>query len=47
MVSGTIAAQLLSNLIGGERRPARQGGTFAKHSPASGRPLSIGSALVR
>ena len=40
MVSGTIAAQLLSNLIGGERRPARQGGTFAKHSPASGRPLS-------
>jgi acyl-CoA reductase-like NAD-dependent aldehyde dehydrogenase len=40
MVSGTIAAQLLSNVIGGERRPARQGGTFAKHSPASGRALS-------
>jgi acyl-CoA reductase-like NAD-dependent aldehyde dehydrogenase len=40
MVSGTIAAQLLSNVIGGERRPARHGGTFAKHSPASGRALS-------
>jgi acyl-CoA reductase-like NAD-dependent aldehyde dehydrogenase len=40
MVSGTIAAQLLTNVIGGERRPARHGGTFAKHSPASGRALS-------
>jgi aldehyde dehydrogenase (NAD+) len=39
MVS-TIAIELLSNLIAGERRPARQGGTFRKYSPASGRPLT-------
>jgi aldehyde dehydrogenase (NAD+) len=38
MVS-TIATELLSNVIAGERRPARQGGTFLKYSPASGRPL--------
>ena len=40
MVSSTIAAQLLSNVIGGERRPARHGGTFPKHSPSTGRQLS-------
>ena len=40
MVSGTIATDLLSNLIAGERRPAQQGGTFPKYSPVTGRQLS-------
>jgi aldehyde dehydrogenase (NAD+) len=40
MVSGTIAAQLLSNIIAGEHRPARRGETFAKFSPATGGQLS-------
>ena len=40
MVSGTVAGQLLSNTIAGERRQARRGDTFPKLSPASGRQLS-------
>ena len=40
MVSGTVAGQLLSNTIAGERRQARRGDTFPKLSPATGRQLS-------
>ena len=46
MVSGTIAAQLLSNIIGGEHRPARRGATFPKLSPGHRSPTVIGAAFV-
>jgi alpha-ketoglutaric semialdehyde dehydrogenase len=40
MVERPGAPHTLSNLIAGERRAARRGATFGKHSPATGRLLS-------